>query len=102
MFHIYACIGVCPHVADPSKESMELQVPCVGGLFETIYCPFKVAHLSLCSGCNESYWLLHIDLLIEHAIQECRFDVHLLDSQSSSTANTSKSRSDSKRATGEK
>ena len=59
---------------------MELQVPCVGGLFETIYRFFKFAHfiLLLHSSDNETLWLLHVDLLIKHTIEGCQFDVHLV------------------------
>jgi hypothetical protein len=58
---------------------MELQIPFAGVLFETIYHFFKVTHKRLQTSGDEILRLLHVNLVIELAIEEHRLDIHLMD-----------------------
>ena len=68
MHNVDASISDCPLKAQLSKSCMNVEVSCAGGLFETINCLFKVANPCLFSSGDETLWLLHINLLVEHAI----------------------------------
>ena len=64
MHNVDANISDCPLEAQLSQSCMNVRIPCMGGLFETVNCLFKSEDLCLFSSGDETLWLLHVYLLI--------------------------------------
>ena len=73
-------LGGTPLEPKPDQGLVEFGVPCSWGLPEPVKCLDEVEHLVLMAPEDEARGLLDVDFFLQHTIQECRLDVHVMDS----------------------
>ena len=65
--------------AQTGEIAVDPGVPSIGCLLETVQRSLESAHVIILIKILEAFWLLDIHLLLNNSIEECCFQIHLMD-----------------------
>ena len=76
---VKVCICFTFDETQTGEITIDPGVPNTWCFLETLQFPLEYAHMILSIKSLEAFWLLVIHLLLNNSIEECCFDIHLVD-----------------------